>query len=181
MAEAVDQPSPPTRGRPPCRIVFVCTGNTCRSPMAEAVCKKRLADRLGCAVEELPARGFVVESAGLAAADGLPAAEEAVAVAAGLGADLSKHESRLLTPEQAVEADHLLGMTLSHVRALLDYFPVQARLLSPEGDDVDDPIGMPLEAYEACARQMMGYIDHLVAELVPDSPPPAATKQGDAG
>ena len=46
----------------------------------------------------------------------------------------------------AEEADHLLGMTLSHVQALIDYFPVEARLLSLEGDDVDDPIGQPLES-----------------------------------
>src|SRR5207253_2534389 len=51
----------------PCRIVFVCTGNTCRSPLAEALCKKLLAERLGCAPQELPGRGFIVHSAGLAA------------------------------------------------------------------------------------------------------------------
>src|SRR5438045_4197974 len=44
----------------PTTIVFVCTGNTCRSPLAEALCKKMLADRLGCPVAELPARGFLV-------------------------------------------------------------------------------------------------------------------------
>ena len=64
-----------------CLIVFVCTGNTCRSPMAEALFKKRLADRLGCTVDELPARGFSVLSAGLAAMMGAEAADEAIAVA----------------------------------------------------------------------------------------------------
>src|SRR5260370_30563389 len=59
-------------------IVFVCTGNTCRSPMAEGLCKKLLAERLGCALEELPERGFVVLSAGLAALMGGQAAPQAL-------------------------------------------------------------------------------------------------------
>src|SRR5262249_10541732 len=50
-----------------CLVVFVCTGNTCRSPLAEGLFKRKLADRLGCAPEELPGRGFLVTSAGVAA------------------------------------------------------------------------------------------------------------------
>src|SRR5271156_1870643 len=74
-----------------CTIVFVCTGNTCRSPMAEALFKKLLAERLGCTVEELPARGFSVLSAGLAAMMGGEAAEEAIEVVREYGADLTHH------------------------------------------------------------------------------------------
>jgi L-threonylcarbamoyladenylate synthase len=162
-----DQPPPPVQKVPVCRIVFVCTGNTCRSPLAEAICKKLLADRLACAVEELPSRGFVVQSAGLAATEGCAAAEEAIGVAASLGADLSRHQSRWLTPEMAEQATHLLGMTQGHVDAIGDFFPVQARLLSPDGEDVADPIGQPLPVYEACARQMSKYIEQLIAEIAP--------------
>src|SRR5262245_38556117 len=75
-------------------IVFVCTGNTCRSPLAEGLFKKRLADRLGCAVAELPARGYLVASAGLAAGPGMPAAAEAIDVALAAGADLAAHQSQ---------------------------------------------------------------------------------------
>ena len=57
--------------------VFVCTGNTCRSPLAEGLCKKLLAERLGCPAEELPQRGFLVISAGIAAMMGGEAAAEA--------------------------------------------------------------------------------------------------------
>jgi protein-tyrosine phosphatase len=135
--------------------------------MAEAICKKMLADRLGCSIDELLARGFAVLSAGLAAGAGLPAAQEAIAIAESIGVDLRGHQSRLLTAELAEQADHLLGMTQGHVQAILDYFPVQARLLSPEGDDVDDPVGQPLEVYEECAYQMTGYILQLVESLIP--------------
>ena len=73
-------------------IIFVCTGNTCRSPLAEVLCKKLLADRLVCTPEELPRGGFCVLSAGLAAMIGCRAAPEAVEVARTLGADLSSHQ-----------------------------------------------------------------------------------------
>jgi protein-tyrosine phosphatase len=149
-----------------CLIVFVCTGNTCRSPMAEAIFKRRLADRLGCAPADLPGRGFLVLSAGLAAMPDMPAAEEAVEVAHALGTDLTAHQSRLLGPDLAEQADLLVGMTAGHLQAMRDYFSVQARLLSPGGEDVADPVGQPREVYEACARQMAGYLDHLVEELL---------------
>jgi protein-tyrosine phosphatase len=152
-----------------CLIVFVCTGNTCRSPLAETLCKKRLADRLACSVAELPVRGYRVISAGLAAPPGMPAADEAVAVAHSLGADLTQHVSRPLTPELAAQADHLLAMTSGHLRALVEHFPPGAgrpRLLSPAGDDVDDPIGQSREVYEACARQLASHVETLVEEVL---------------
>jgi protein-tyrosine phosphatase len=149
-------------------IVFVCTGNTCRSPLAEGLCKKHLAERLGCEVAELPARGYRIVSAGLAAPPGLPAAEDAVAVAQSLGADLGQHVSRPLTPELAAQADHLLAMTAGHLRALSEHFRTAARpcLLNPSGEDVADPIGQPREVYEACARELQGHIDELVDRLL---------------
>jgi protein-tyrosine phosphatase len=153
-----------------CLIVFVCTGNTCRSPLSEALFKKQLADRLGCPPEALPQRGFFVLSAGLAAMMGGGAAAEAVAVAREFGADLSGHASRPLSADLAAQADYLIAMTRGHLLALAAQFPrsgVRPRLLSPEGDDVADPIGCEEPVYRECARQVWRHLEALVNELQP--------------
>jgi protein-tyrosine phosphatase len=151
-------------------VVFVCTGNTCRSPLAEALFKKRLADRLDCSVDQLPGRGFQVMSAGVAAGAGGLAAAEAVQVARDYGADLSNHRSRFLTPELAARADYLIAMTQGHLHSLLDYYPalgVAPRLLSPEGEDLADPIGQSRDVYIACGQAIWGYLDRLMTEINP--------------
>ncbi len=152
-----------------CLVVFVCTGNTCRSPLAEALFKKKLADRLGCTPDELAGRGFVVTSAGLAAMMGGPAADEAVEVARAFGADLAGHASRPLRPELAAQADFLVAMTRSHLAALAESFSgrnVRPRLLSAEGEDVADPIGRDQDVYRLCAEQIWAHLDRLAAELL---------------
>jgi protein-tyrosine phosphatase len=152
----------------PCVIVFVCTGNTCRSPLAEALCKKLLAERLGCPIEELPQRGFIVRSAGMAAMMGSKAAEEAIAVAKEMGADLSGHSSQPLTPELAAGADYLIAMTRGHCQALAGQLPrlaVAPRLLCPDGGDIADPIGCERGVYRDCARQIARSLEELLPEL----------------
>jgi protein-tyrosine phosphatase len=159
------------RQRLACLVLFVCTGNTCRSPLAEVLCKKLLSDRLGCDVADLPAQGFHVLSAGLAAAPGGPAAAEGEQVARAYGADLSAHRSRPLTAELAARADYLIGMTRSHLHALADLAPlsgVEPRLLDPAGD-IADPIGCDQAVYEECGRQIWSHLEALVDEIVSGS------------
>lgn len=139
------------------RVLFVCTGNTCRSPMAGVLCQRLLADTLGIEVPNLAEHGYEIASAGLAAADGEPASLEAVDVANAFGADLRGHASQPLTMELVDRADHLFTMTSGHLRMLqslrLPVGPVP-QMLSAGGDDVPDPIGGPLERYQACAEQI---------------------------
>ncbi len=147
----------------PCRILFICTGNTCRSPLAQGLCAKLLADRLGCLEKELPERGFIVQSAGLAAMIGGEAA------ATEMGADLSGHRSRPLTLDLLVQADFLFAMTRSHLHALSALEgrggPVP-RLLSVRGEDIPDPIGASAEVYRDCAKAIRGHLEDWLPELL---------------
>ncbi|QJW95953.1 arsenate reductase/protein-tyrosine-phosphatase family protein [Frigoriglobus tundricola] len=149
-------------------VLFVCTGNTCRSPLAEALAKKLLADRLGCTADELPARGFWVLSAGVAAYGGGAASEESVAVAAELGADLGGHSSRPVNPQLLMAADDVIAMTQGHLHALAARYPgigPAARLLCGD-EDLDDPIGADAEVYRACARTILLHLGRILPEWV---------------
>lgn len=149
-------------------VLFVCTGNTCRSPLAEGITKALLAERFGCPADALPAKGFWVLSAGVAAYGGGPATDLSVAAAAEFGADLIDHRSRPVNPQLLAAADDVIAMTRAHAHVLATHYPgvgPAARLLCGE-TDLDDPIGAGPEVYRECARTIREHVGRFLPEWV---------------
>lgn len=155
-------------------LIFVCTGNTCRSPMAEVLMRKRFADKIGCPIDSLEERGIWVLSAGVAAMAGGRASAEADEAVSRWGVRLNAHESQPLSERLVRFADLMLTMTRSHRDAVLAQWPDAAgrvRLLTRGRGDVGDPIGGPLEEYQRCANQIDGHLDGWLGEIAFDQVP----------
>ena len=149
-------------------FLFVCTGNTCRSPMAAALFRKLLAGRLQCSEEELEQQGYRVLSAGLSASRGMPASPEAVELMERQGARLARHSSQPLTASLLAQADRVYTMTVAHRMAILQQYPElvhRVQTLAPDGTDVSDPIGCGPDEYRQCSVQILKYLQTIVASV----------------
>jgi L-threonylcarbamoyladenylate synthase len=147
-------------------ILFVCSGNTCRSPMAEAIARQYLAEQLHVSPEELAKQGVSVISAGSYAMPGARAAAPAVEAMQAMGVDLSRHRSRPLTVELIHQADMIYTMSESHGRAVVSLVPGAADRvtnLDPESD-IEDPIGGEVSLYADVARRMKALIEKRLAQ-----------------
>ncbi|MCC6511772.1 MAG: low molecular weight protein arginine phosphatase, partial [Pirellulaceae bacterium] len=146
-------------------VLLVCTGNTCRSPMAETLLRKQLSERfknLFTASQPPPA---VAVSAGLSAYPGGSASPEAVSVMQSRGLNLKDHQSRPVSPRLLRQADLVLTMTAGHRSAIVSRWPEAASktyLLSKNGRDVADPYGGPVTAYAACAEEIEAFLTNWV-------------------
>ena len=141
-------------------ILFVCTGNTCRSPMAEAFARQVAADAGG---------GVTVSSAGVNAVDGYAASPEAVAEVGEAGGGLARHRSHALTAQAVTDADVIYTLTANHLDLLLARFPeaaAKASRLDPAAD-VADPIGGSAEDYAHAAEQIRSAVEARLKELAP--------------
>jgi L-threonylcarbamoyladenylate synthase len=145
-------------------ILFVCSGNTCRSAMSEAIARKQLADRFG--EQELEAGGIEVLSAGTMATGGNRATPQAAVAVAALGGDLSRHRSRPLTIALIQQADAIYTMSAGHSEVVTGMFPSAAqkvKTLDPDSE-IDDPIGGDLQLYNDLAGQLWKLIERRLRE-----------------
>ena len=149
-------------------ILFVCTGNTCRSPIAERLCEKIIAERLQCPIKALEQHGIVVLSVGLMVREGESANANAVEVIKEYDLDLSNHRALQINETNVRFADFIFTMTRHHrERILSSWHNADSRLnvLRTDGGDVADPIGGSLSDYRACAGQIRQEIDKRLEEI----------------
>ncbi len=152
------------------RIGFACTGNTCRSPMAEHLARRAIAERLGTGPDGIETFGFHVRSAGVHAGTGAPMSEGSVAVLHARGLDGSSHASNPVTPNWAADLDRIYALTAAHAHAIREALPParanRVELLLPDGQDVPDPYGAPVPVYEATARILESAIEDRLDEWI---------------
>ena len=146
------------------KILFICTGNTCRSCIAEDIFRRKI-DELGTK------ENFEVFSAGIFAFEGSGASEQAKEVVEKNGGDLSSHTSRQLKPDMIEKADYVFTMTISHKEGVLQMVPESSDKISSlkefvgEGSgylDIVDPFCKAIEVYEKTYKEIEKAIEELL-------------------
>src|SRR5437764_9324371 len=158
-------------------ILFICTGNVCRSPMAEGIFRQAVKGR----------GDYRVLSAGLGAMEGQPPSIYAVQAVRELGIDISAQRSRMLIPEMVQQADYIFGMTHSHIDTVMLLYPQAAEktFLLREFDetldlfekDISDPIGGSYEVYLNCRDQIEQGLPSLLRFIEQSEGAPAAVNK----
>ena len=151
------------------KILFVCTGNTCRSPLAEAIARK--------AAEERGQDSFVITSAGTSTWEGSPASDASILVGLEQGLDLSRHRSRQLSRDLVAENDLILAMGPHHldrVEALggegKSFLLTQYASGGSSNSPIADPFGGDLDAYRATAEELTAEVRKAFDRIAADKP-----------
>jgi tRNA threonylcarbamoyl adenosine modification protein (Sua5/YciO/YrdC/YwlC family) len=148
------------------RWLFVCTGNTCRSPIAAGIAKHLLAKRLGCEVAGLKKKGYEIISAGVYAGEGHHATPEAIHAASEFGADISRHATRKVTTELINSADLVFCMTDYHVDEVTRAVPGAAyKVRKLAQHDIADPIGGGFDAYKQTAKKIHQALQAVISKV----------------
>lgn len=148
------------------KIVFVCTGNICRSAMAHGYMQKRL-------IENNIENEYIIESAGTNAYTGDRATDFANQAMKKYNVDLSNHRATHMEEADMKEADLVLCMTYAHKTRVLNRYPklagkvvtLKEYLGETEYLDIDDPWGFSMEVYTACAKEIVYYVDKLIEKI----------------
>lgn len=155
----------------PRRVCFVCTGNTCRSPMAEAVANhlaNAFQNQLPSAVRESFSPALEAFSAGLYPFAGDPISPNAVlaleeaGIEPALGHDYHTHRARALTEEDAGSFDLLIAVSPSHAMELMMRFPFMAQRIVTMPKPISDPFGGDLARYRICLREITEGVKELL-------------------
>jgi protein-tyrosine-phosphatase len=149
-------------------ILFVCSGNTSRSPMAQMLCNDEILGRLGLSREQLGGASVTAISAGLTAVAGRALSAAAQSTLQQLGIAPHEHSSQEITPDLVEQAERIFCMTEDQCRNVVSRFPAAAskvQRLDPEGD-IDDPSGQDLAAFLALGTRLQSFVRLRVSEIV---------------
>ncbi len=149
------------------RILFLCTGNTCRSPMAEGFCRRIVSEKLNCRVDELDEMSYKIASAGVMAVGSIGASPEAVQACKEKGVEIGGHQSRALDCDEARNCDYIFALAERHRRWLGEMCPEAACkcVLLDSAGDTPDPIGAPIGVYRECAKRIEKAVEKRIGEI----------------